>query len=103
MLFDVTTKKWSNLGGDFAVVSWAPSADGRYLYLLTSDQKVRRLRASDFKIELVADVAGARLVSDDSLGQIDSGGWIGNAVDGSPTLTHDVGSDEIYALDVKWP
>ena len=107
-LFDFTTKKWSKLGGDFdaAVLIWAPSADGKYLYLLTGDsrsEKVRRLRASDFKMELVADVAGMRLISDDSLGQIDTYGWIGVAADGSPTLTHDVGSDEIYALDVKWP
>ena len=104
-LFDFTTKKWSKLGGDFAVLSWAPSPDGKYLYLLTSDsqsEKVRRLRASDFKMELIADVTGMRLIADDSY-RSGSGGWIGVAADGSPTLTHDVGSDEIYALDVKWP
>ena len=104
-LFDFRTHKWSKLGGDFGVLNWAPSPDGKYLYLLASDSqsnKVRRLRASDFKIEVIADVAGVRLVSDDSL-TASSGGWIGLAADGSPTLTHDVGSDEIYALDVKWP
>jgi eukaryotic-like serine/threonine-protein kinase len=104
-LFDFTTKKWSKLGGDFDanVLDSAPSPDAKYLYLLTADKKVRRLRASDFKIELVADVAGVRLVFDDSLGETTGGSWIGVAADGSPTLTHDVGSDEIYALDVKWP
>jgi eukaryotic-like serine/threonine-protein kinase len=102
-LFDFPTKKWSKLGGDFGVSSWAPSADGKYLYLLSDDKKVRRLRSSDLKMELVADVAGVRLISDDSLGQTHIGGWIGIAADGSPTLTHDVGSDEVYALDVKWP
>jgi eukaryotic-like serine/threonine-protein kinase len=104
-LFDFRTHKWSKLGGDFGVLNWAPSPDGKYLYLLTGDSqsnKVQRLRASDFKIEVIADVAGVRIVFDDSLGQA-SGGWIGLAADGSPTLTHDVGSDEIYALDVKWP
>lgn len=104
-LFDFKSNKWSKLGADFDVLSWAPSPDGKYLYLLTSDsqsEKVRRLRASDFKVEMVADVAGVRLVSDDSL-KASSGGWIGLAAGGSPTLTHDVGSDEIYALDVKWP
>jgi Tol biopolymer transport system component len=105
-LFDFATQKWSELGGGFDVVNWVPSSDGKYLYLLTSDRespKVRRVRASDFKIETVADLAGVRLVADDSLAQGSSGGWIGMAADGSPTLTRDVGSDEIYALDVKWP
>jgi eukaryotic-like serine/threonine-protein kinase len=104
-LFDFRRNKWSKLGGEFNVLNWAPSPDGKYLYFLTSDSesnKVQRLRASDFKIEVIADVAGVRTVSDDSLGPA-SGGWIGLAADGSPTLTHDVGSDEIYALDVEWP
>ena len=83
------------------------SRDGKSLYMLSTDlqgmQAVRRLRASDLKLELVANVAGLRLVYDDSLGQASSGQWIGLAADGSPTLTLDVGSDEIYALDVKWP
>src|SRR3984957_10094414 len=105
-LFDFTTQKWSKLGAGFDVDNWVPSADGKYLYLLTSDRespKVRRVRASDFKIETVVDLAGMRLVADDSLVQASSGGWIGVAGDGSPTLTRGVGSGEIYALDVKWP
>jgi len=105
-VFDFKTQKWSRIGKGFWVDNWAPSGDGKYLYLLTSGEegpKVRRIRASDFKIETVADLAGLRLVSDDSLRQASSGGWIGIAADGSPTLTRDVGSDEIYSLDVKWP
>jgi hypothetical protein len=105
-LFDFETQKWSKIGEGFQVDNWAPSADGKYLYLLTSGKegpKVRRIRSSDFKVEVIADIEGLRLVSDDTLGQASSGGWIGIATDGSPTLTHDVGSDEIYALDVKWP
>jgi Tol biopolymer transport system component len=105
-LFDFETQKWSKIGEGFQVDNWAPSADGKYLYLLTSGKegpKVRRIRSSDFKVEVIADIEGLRLVSDDTLGQASSGGWIGIAADGSPTLTHDVGSDEIYALDVKWP
>lgn len=104
-VFDLRTKKWTKLGGNFGVYNWAPSGDGKYLFQLTVDsrgQQVRRLRASDLKMELIADLAGVRLVSDDSL-QASSGAWIGIAADGSPTLTHDFGSDEIYALDVKWP
>jgi hypothetical protein len=54
-------------------------------------------------VETVADFRGGHLISDDSLSQASSGAWMGMAADGSPTLTRDVGSDEIYALDVKWP
>jgi hypothetical protein len=32
-----------------------------------------------------------------------NGEFFGLAPDGSVTLTRDLGSDEIYALDVKWP
>ncbi len=105
-VFDFKTQKWSRLGEGFQVDNWAPSGDLKYLYLLTSGgdgPKVRRIRASDLTIETVADITSLRLVSDDSLRDASSGGWIGVAADGSPTLTHDVGSDEIYALDVKWP
>jgi eukaryotic-like serine/threonine-protein kinase len=105
-LFDFKTQKWSKIGRGFQVDNWVPSGDGKYLYLLTSGKegpKVRRIRASDFTVEVVADIGGLRLVSDDTLGQASSGGWIGLAPDASPTLTHDVGSDEIYGLDVKWP
>src|SRR5215469_10091924 len=105
-LFDFKTQKWSDLGGGFDVENWVPSPDGKYLYGLTNGVKgpqVLRLRASDFKVETVADFGGGRLISDDSLSQASSGAWMGIAADGSPTLTRDVGSDEIYALDVKWP
>jgi Tol biopolymer transport system component len=105
-VFDFATQKWSEFGEGISVSDMARSRDGKYLYIFSSDPKgpkVRRIRASDLQIETVADIAGLRLVSDDSLGQASSGEWIGLAPDGSPTLTHDVGSDEIYALDVKSP
>ena len=44
-----------------------------------------------------------RLVGDTALSKGSTGEWIGFAADGSVALTRDVGSDEIYALDVKWP
>jgi len=104
-VFDFTTQKWSVLGEQFDVDDWVPSRDGKYLYLLTAgpEAKVRRMRASDLQIETVADIKGIRLVSDDTLGQMSSGQFFGLAPDGSLTFTRDLGSDEIYALDVKWP
>lgn len=105
-MYDLKTRKWSSLGENLNVLNWAPTGDSKYLYLLTDDSqgsKVRRLRASDFKIQTIANLGGIRLVADDSLGPASSGGWIGVAADGAPTLTKDVGSDEIYGLNVKWP
>jgi len=104
-VFDFTTQKWSLLGEQFEVDDWVPSRDGKYLYLLTTapESKVRRIRASDLQIETVADIPAVRLVSDDTLGQASSSQFFGLAADGSPTFTRDLGSDEIYALDVKWP
>jgi hypothetical protein len=31
------------------------------------------------------------------------GTWLGVAPDGSALITRDIGVQEIYALDVKWP
>ena len=83
----------------------APSPDGKYLYLLTAGkgQELKRIRAADFKLEDVMGLRGLRLVNDLALSQGSSGQWLGFAADGSVTLTRDVGSDEIYALDVTWP
>ena len=104
-VFDFTTQKWSALGEQFDVTYWVPSRDSKYLYLFTvgPETKVRRIRASDLLIETVADIKGVPFVSDDSAVQGSNGEFFGLAPDGSATLTHDLGSDEIYALDVKWP
>ena len=103
--FDLRTKKWTRIGkGSLFYLNWAPSPDGKYLYaLLASPQKIQRIRAEDLRFEDVADWGDLRMVNDDTLNQASLDYWIGVAADGSPTLTRDVGSDEIYALDVKWP
>jgi len=104
--YDVKSKKWTRIGkGSQLYANWAPSGDGKYLYaLLTSpEQKIQRIRAEDLKFEDVANLGDLRMVNDDTLGQASLDYWIGVAADGSPTLTRDLGSDEIYALDVKWP
>jgi eukaryotic-like serine/threonine-protein kinase len=105
-VFDLKKQQWTRITGPTNSLNWTASADGKSLYLLSAGpagQKVLRIGSGDFKLETVADLANLRLISDDSLSQASSGNWIGIAADGSPTLTRDVGSDEIYALDVKWP
>lgn len=104
--FDLRTRKWAPIGESAFYVNWTPSPNGKYLYVLatsTAGPKVQRIRTEDFQFEGVAKAADVRMVNDDTLGQASLDYWIGVAADGSPTLTRDVGSDEIYALDVKWP
>lgn len=109
-MFDLKRQAWTPsargpVAPDF-YINWTASPDGKFLYVLNSRSagfSVQRIRAADFKLEDVADVRDLRLVNDDTLGEASLGAWIGVAADGSPTLTRDVGSDEIYALDVKWP
>ncbi|HXZ33186.1 MAG TPA: hypothetical protein VEH30_12980, partial [Terriglobales bacterium] len=104
-LYDLNTRKWTSVGDPIDLGGWTPSADGTSLYLLVDSPElaVFRMRTPDFRIEKVADLADVRITFERSLGPISSGHWIGVAVDGSPAVTRDVGSSEIYALDVKWP
>ena len=100
MAFDFKTQKWSPLAtGD--IDNWAPSWDGKYVYFERSDgsgRKAFRVRLDDRRTEPVADLSGVRRV--EKYGQ---GTWLGVAYDGSVLITRDIGSQEIYALDVKLP
>jgi len=78
-----------------------PSLDGKYVYFEKSDgqgRKVFRIQLEDRRIEPVADLSGVRRV--EKYGQ---GTWLGIGPDGSVLITRDIGTQEIYALDVKWP
>jgi len=98
--FDFKTQKWSPLAtGD--IDNWAPSWDGRYVYFEKSDglgRKAFRIRLDDRHTEPVADLSSVRRV--EKYGQ---GTWLGVAYDGSVLITRDIGTQEIYALDVKLP
>jgi len=98
MLFDFRTQKWSELESIPAgFPNW--SRDGTYLYFLSSgrDAAIYRVRISDHKLEKVVSLKGIRL----TIGQV--GTWCGLGPDDSPLILRDVGSQEIYALDVQLP
>lgn len=59
-----------------------------------------RVRLADGKIEVVASLKGLRRVSDSSN---EGASWVGVSPDGSLLLTRDTGTQEVYALNVKWP
>jgi len=101
MLFDFKTGKWSELARNSDTFqAWAPSLDGKYLYCTTAgaDPKAQRIRISDHRVETITTLRNLRSVSDPS-----EGAQINVAPDGSALFAREVGTQEIYALQVKWP
>jgi Tol biopolymer transport system component len=97
LLFDFQTGKWSELWhGRVAFPNW--SADGRYVYLLhwPDTPAVLRLRISDRKVERIADLKDLP-----TTGSFET--WLGLAPGDFPMVLHDVGSQDIYALDWEGP
>jgi eukaryotic-like serine/threonine-protein kinase len=95
--FDFKTQKWSDLAaGKF--VNWNISPDRKYFYFTTggAEPRVQRLRFADRQIETITSLKDLRRV-------VDGYTQIEVAPDGSPVFTRDIGSQEIYALTVKWP
>jgi Tol biopolymer transport system component len=97
VLFDFQTEKWSELmKGGVAFPNW--SANGRYVYFLRGPDNpaVLRLRASDRKVEQVADMKDLPITGSYSI-------WLGLAPDDSPMVLRDTGSQDVYALDWEGP
>jgi len=95
--FDFKTQKWSDLAtGNF--VNWNMSPDRKYFYFTTggAEPKVQRLRFADHQIENITSLKDLRRV-------VDGYTQLSVAPDGSPIFTRDIGSQEIYALSVRWP
>jgi len=96
--FDFKTQKWSLLvKGMFQ--HWMTSVDGEYLYLMTAgnDPKIERVRLSNGTLDTIASLRSFRPAVNE-----DSNNWLGVAADGSPVLTRDIGTQEIYDLNIKW-
>jgi hypothetical protein len=76
-----------------------PSPDGKYLYFTTEgvEPKALRLRFADHQIETITSLKEFHRAVNNGDTQINV------APDGSPVFTRDTGSQEIYALNVRWP
>jgi hypothetical protein len=61
------------------------------------DPKILRVRLSNRALETVASLKSFRPVVDE-----DTDKWLGVATDGSPVLTRDIGTQEIYDLSIRW-
>src|SRR5271169_2826800 len=97
-LYDVRTSKWTKL--EDIPVGWPIwSKDSKYIYFDSTESvpKLYRLRIADLNLEQVASFQGIRLAP--TLG----GSLTGLAPDDSPLVSRDVGTQEIYALDVELP
>ncbi len=98
VLFDFKTQKWTDLArSPTAYPNW--SRDGKYLHFHSSgsDPALYRVRISDHKLEKIVSLKGIRL----TIGG--AGTWCGLAPDDSPLVLRDVGTQEIYALDLQLP
>jgi Tol biopolymer transport system component len=99
-LFDLKTHKWKELAtGNF--VNWFPSLDRKYLYYTTGgagEPQLLRIRFADHRVEMIANLKDLVRVVDMYFGT-----EVNVAPDGSALFTRDTGTQEIYALSVRWP
>ena len=105
-LYNLKTNGWSDWPIEpepRAVSRWGVSPDHQYLYYATSgtEPELMRVRVGENRAQAVAslkDFDFAMFI------QFNGGDlWISFTPDGSPLLLRDAGSQEIYALTVKWP
>jgi Tol biopolymer transport system component/DNA-binding winged helix-turn-helix (wHTH) protein len=100
VLFDFTTRQWTDLAAMTIVGYHSWSHNGQYLCfdsVLNDDPAFFRVRISDRKLERVANLKGLRRFP----GQF--GSWSGLAPDDSLLLVRDTSNQEIYALDWRAP
>lgn len=98
LLFDVTAQKWIEQLGNMWIGYPSWSRHGEYIYVGSSfggEPAVIRVRVSDRKLEKVASLKGFRFSG--------PAYWLGLGPDDSPLLMRNVGTREIYALDVDMP
>jgi eukaryotic-like serine/threonine-protein kinase len=96
--FDFRTQKWTDLFIG-TVINWNVSPDRNYLYFTTGgpDPKAFRMRFADHHVDVITSTKDIHQVVNAY------GTQISVAPDGSPVFTRDIGSEEVYALKVRWP
>ncbi len=102
MIFDLRTTTWTDLvAGNLQnwLQNWINSPDGKYVYYAAggSEASIQRIRVADRHIETISSLKDFTRVANFGAPQLRV------APDGSPTLTRAVDSEEIFALDVRWP
>jgi Tol biopolymer transport system component len=105
-LLDLKTLTWSEWAINPApnpIARWGVSPDRQFLYYATSgnDPQLMRVRIGEDRAEPVVSLKDFKFAMFIQFNGADE--WINFAPDGSPLLLRDKGSQEIYALTVKWP
>jgi len=106
MVFDVKTQGWSTLAFEAKaspIMNWSRSPDFKYLYYTTGGPEpgVARVRLADNRVETITSLKDFHFAAYTQVHGADT--QVSVAPDGSPVFTRDVGTQEIYALNVKWP
>jgi Tol biopolymer transport system component len=96
--YDFKTQTWSDLAaGPFS--DW-DSTDGKYVYCATMEPAppaAVRIRVSDGQIEQLADLTELRRIVTYGSKELSL------TPDGELLFTRDIGTQEIYALNIRWP
>jgi serine/threonine protein kinase len=98
--YDFKTQKWSDfLTGHF--VNWFVAPDLKYFYITTAgtDSTVGRilLAAPAHHVETLGSLKDFHRVINNGLTDLKV------SPDGSPVFSRDIGSQEVYSLNVRWP
>ena len=102
MFLDFKTQKWEKLSDlDAGYPTW--SKDGRYIYFGEGDTygnvaSFYRVEITTRKIEKVTSIGNAQ-----GLIGVAVYPWIGVSPNGAPLIAREVGTQEIYAVDVEFP
>lgn len=104
MLFNTASQAWTQLYPFDTGYQWW-SHDGKYIYFQSwknppesVPETIYRLQLSDRKVERILEI--------EKVGRLTTGtleDWFGLAPDDSPLLARDIGTTELYAIDVQWP
>lgn len=96
---DLPTGKWSILA-DGPIQDWMLSPDSKYLYFhraTPGKSATLRVRLSERKIENIASLKDFRPIAD----PLTRSYWVGVTPDGSVLSTRDLGTQEVYRIDLK--
>jgi Tol biopolymer transport system component len=94
-IYDFKTQKWSDWLTNESIGTPAWSRDGRYIYFNTIGEhpEYRRVKLGETHSEFLADLKDLHSAS----------WWSGITPENSPIFCRDIGTDEIYALDLELP
>jgi len=99
--YDFKTRKWSDLvASPEKFVNWETSPDFKYFIYSTggNNPTAFRIRLPDGKPETLASLKDFRVLDAE-----DTGPSLSVAPDDSILVTRDIGTQEVYAISVKWP